>query len=766
MLRPGGAPGSRSLDFPGGGSAIEANQRGERLQAAAFRAAEPVLDALHTLAECDVPELRNAALASLAAFQHPTSLRFLKAASRIPRSRDAARDALVRFGGPAALEILVDLIEESGDPPFRHETVRRLSAFAGTDVLRVLAKAAQSEDPGSREAAARALGAHPGPEVEAALVALLEDPKKEVSVAALLALRDVGTDRSVVPLLRILHDSRDVFVRSTAIMTLGRLAPAEAKAAVRKLLKDPDDRIRASAIEALGRNLRDHLDDVPLVAEALRDESNRVRGNAIVGLYEVDPTACLKPFSDLYLSPRKFWRSTAAWVLGQVQSPELFQAYMPVLNTESDKDVVAMSLRSIEECSSPRLVPTMGKLLGHPNAEVRMRASIAFARMARPSDRPLLLGALTRERDPRVKAGMLPPLGKLSDATNFADIFPFLDDPDPRVVANAIEALGRVGDLAVAPVLRDTLGARPPRVRANALVALVRVGDLTVLPKLADMLRSPLPDEVKSGAHAAEILAADLHAARQGDPGLAALGAALSAAAESVSDDELVKALDVDAAGDESTEGELVWAKSLSLEPDEPLDLSREEAGADPLARYREATRTGAPVGDREREVFRNRRFMPGLFLALEQDRKAGAPARVQASYLDLADAQLSVLGQFLRRAQQRVRDGAEAQVYRMLEFFFRQIKLNPEVHKVFGQHYLAQKEYDLAYEHLIEAFAADPDDLELLVQAAGAAIRIRKIKVARELLAYAAPRVAGDPRLKSRVSGLAALVESPSRGS
>lgn len=737
------------------------DETGSRRKAAAQRASAAVLEALHELATCDNDDLRPLPLGALSALAHPSSLEVLVEAAGRPSTRAPALAALSAFDTPGSLRLLVELLESHRDHPDRMEALVPIGAMTCEGVDETLRELATSDDPALREGAARAMAQRDGAAVEASLLALLEDSSKDVAVAALLALREVGTDNCTVPLLRVLQNSKNVFVRSTAMLTLGRLAPAEAHAAVRKHVKDPDDRIRASAVEALGRGLAENLDDVPVLIEALRDEHNRVVGNAIVGLWEVDKDVCLKPFSNLMKSPRKVWRSTAAWILGEVQAPELFQAYLPVINTETDKDVVAMAMRSIEQASNPRLVSTMSKLLTHPNAEMRVRATKAFARMARSSDRRALLSALTKERDPRVKAAMLTTLGALSDGTNFPDIFPFLDEDDPRVVANAVQALGEVGDLAVAPVLRDNLSSKHPRTRVNAIVALARVGDLEVLPGLAEMVAARDLEEMRSGCFGAQNLGLDLRAAIQGEGRFPPLEAALDELGAGLDDEALRAATsEVAPAVDRSAEWELAFARSLRGEgaPAPPTDAGDGPAAA---AWMPKARATDGELVPQLLDAFKRERFLPGLFLGLERARQAGDPKVIQARYLDVAHAQLGVLEELVSRTSRRFKEGEAARVYKLLDFVLRQLTVGPDVHRSFGIRYLGLKEYDLAYHHLLQAYAANPDDHELLLQAAGAAIRIQKHDMARELLSTLRARLPPDSPLIARAEKLGSIAMS-----
>lgn len=726
-------------------------------RAAAQRVMEPLIEALHALATCDEGQLRVLAIPPLGSLRHPQSLEVLARALGADETRMAARAALVETGSPGSLTLLKKLIDQAQDVPFRHDTLVMLGGHALPEATDLLLTYAESQEPAIRRAAAEALAQRPSSDrVEEKLLTLLEDPDRDVAVAALLALRRVGTARSTVPLLRILKDSKNDFVRSTAILTLGRLAPAEASAAVKRYLQDPDDRIRASAVEALGRGIQDHLEDAPLLLKAMEDPSNRVRGNAVVALWEVDPDRCRKPFFDLMKSPRPVFRSTAAWVVGQVQSPELFQAYLPVINTELDKDVLAMAMRAIEEAESPRLVDAMGKLLEHPNREVRLRGTRTFARLARLSERTRLLRALTRETDPEIKSEMLGALGRLSDSGNFSEIFPFLDERDPVVVAHALEALSRVGDLAVLPVIEDCLKHKEPRIQVRAMCAMLRMGKLEALGSLATMLGSAGRELAEVACEGAAEMGRDLDRAGRGEAGLPILESTLESLSRrggAPAEDSLPPAAPV---VEQSADWEVHVARALGA-GDAGASLAELGRQHGPyLAGFAARRMDHSALTPEDEQHFRAHHFLPGLFLALERERAGGARGgEVQRRYLDLADAQLAIYRQFVERARERAREGQTAEVFQMLDFFFRQVKLAPDLHVAFGANYLGLKEYDLAYEHLLKACAASPTNPELLFQAAGAAIRVGKRAVARALLEGLVPQLPPASPLRERVEAM-----------
>jgi HEAT repeat protein len=672
-------------------------------------------------------------------------------------TRIQARDALVRHGDPATVKVLEALVDRIRDPEFQRSTVEALGKSVAAEATEALLRLARHKAPEIRAAAARGLAERePGGAVEQALVALTEDEQRPVAVAALVALREAGTSACVQRLLEVASTARDVHQKTAALGTLGRHAPERCRDLVTQLLEVNDDRLRAAAIEALGGSLADHMQDAPLLTPALKDADARVRGNAIVALWEIDPDACRKPFFDMMKSPKTEHRATAAWVLKKVQVAELLQAFLPLVNTEADPGVLRLAIEAIEGIDTPRLAPLLGRLLTHPNKAVRAAATTSFARVGRRSERPLLTKALNKERDPETRAGMVRALGHLSDSSDLPDLIPFLDDPEGVVVSQALEALSEVGDLAAVPILEERANHGSPLVQAHARAGLVGMGRLEVITDITKAIAgSEAPD--------APCLA------------LERVGELLRAAIEGGGQPLLVSALDARAPAEGATlvpvappkpieppqkqkddwEEEFVSALVQGA-PTEKLQEMGKQRPAAYMARYLARRHVGGVPSPAEQQTFQDNHFLPGLFLSLERSRSAGQESgEVQSRYLELAQANLDIYRELLERAQHRCKEGHSGPVFQMLDFLFRQVKLAPDLHRVIGVHYLGLKEYDLAYQHLLQACCSAPDDPELLLQVAGAAIRIQRHSVAKALLEVLVTRLPADSPDKARAAAL-----------
>lgn len=743
-------------------------QQGEHLERQRRRAVEHcvrgLVASLHELLEGDGPRLRCQALCALGSLRHPSSLGPVCQALGAEATRAWARNALVQMGSDAALQGLDPALALDPTGAFTRESLSMLGESEAPGARPRLLTWSRHVHPGVRRAATQGLaGLGRAPEVEDRVLELLHDQDKEVAVAALLALREVGSDRSTVPLLELLRATHNEFVRSTTLLTLGELAPHEANAALKRYLDDPAPRIRASAVEVLAQTIEDHVEDAPLLHQALRDPHNRVRGNALVGLWKIDPGACSRPFHELLTSLQPVWRATAAWVMGQVQAEELFRSLVTSVSTEVDQDALSLGLHSIEEIQSPALAPHLGALLSHPNRSIRLAGVRSFGQVARAGERVLLTRVIHKEEDPEILREMLRALGKLSDGSDFPDLFPFLDRSDPGVVATAIEALGLVEDLAVRPVVEDRLSHPAPEVRLQALRVLVRLGDLEALDRLAENLRAGEPSWLGLGCQAAHQIGLRLQEAVRGTEPLPFLGAALDTVALPARAPEQPLALfqDPPAPGEDRSQP---WEVSLARH------LARGVVGSDetshPLERFPARRLEGTGVPPEERASYREHRFLPGLQLALERAREAGAPGgSTRACSLDLARAQLDLLGELLDRAREHSDAGNDSPALRLLGAFFQRLPPTPAMQQELGRLYLELEEYDLAFRHLLPSACAGPTGPEKLLELAGAALRASRPQVARLLLRDLRERLPEDSPHRAPVTRMLGFLEEGPSG-
>jgi hypothetical protein len=148
--------------------------------------------------------------------------------------------------------------------------------------------------------------------------------------------------RRLLPIVGHLVESADPRTREKAILFIGRRIQSPRWA--EKQLKNSDGRIRANAIESIwGLNSREATS---LLETCAADASNRVMGNALVGLYIAGRQGITDHVKSMAIDPGLRFRSTAAWVMGKIDRPE-FVPLLTELFRDEQPQVRGAALRSL-----------------------------------------------------------------------------------------------------------------------------------------------------------------------------------------------------------------------------------------------------------------------------------------------------------------------------------------------------------------------------------------------------------------------------------
>ncbi|MBI3272157.1 MAG: HEAT repeat domain-containing protein [Planctomycetes bacterium] len=150
--------------------------------------------------------------------------------------------------------------------------------------------------------------------------------------------------------------SPDADVRREAIVSMGATRdPAAIPVLADRLLKDPDDLVRAASARALGR-IRTRTTGPYLVA-ALKDDSTRVRWDACEALADVQDPATSHDLTKILDSDEDAdCRRAAAKALGTLANPDAAEALIAALG-DRDEGVRKASLKALERISGKSLGP-------------------------------------------------------------------------------------------------------------------------------------------------------------------------------------------------------------------------------------------------------------------------------------------------------------------------------------------------------------------------------------------------------------------------
>jgi hypothetical protein len=153
-------------------------------------------------------------------------------------------------------------------------------------------------------------------------------PADTESHARLMEILSIISDgvRIFPSLIRLLRHSNPR-IRSKAVLMIGR--GNRSPRWVRQRLADTDPRIRANAAEALWG--LDNQEARDLLASLVHDSSNRVAGNAILGLYRLGDCSMVPEILALARHDSPVFRATAAWLIGEIADPRFTDAVAALL---------------------------------------------------------------------------------------------------------------------------------------------------------------------------------------------------------------------------------------------------------------------------------------------------------------------------------------------------------------------------------------------------------------------------------------------------
>ena len=369
-----------------------------------------------------------------------------------------------------------------GDASLREELAMALGRIPDRQGRTVLEGLLIDEDPAVRRAAAFALGELEDPEAQVALFAAVRDPDRETGALAVEALGKlkVRVVDVLEALLSVSEEERwarliphlfrfkeetivalaergltlpDPVLHTRAAYALSRDPFPKALPTLRKLLADPDPRVRAWAARALGivgeagdlaalRPLLDDADSGPLI-QALRSSRTLVVGGKATAIADWAPR--LRTLLD---DPRPGVRASALEAAGgwAVSVPEIGEALVE-RTAKGEAWERGLALLALAAGKHPRTSELALAAAISPDDTLKARAAEAAGALGLPAGRPLL-ERLMADASPRVRAAALtawlaadPKAGEVARKA--------LQDPDPTVRGTAF---GWLTDNPVAPL--------------------------------------------------------------------------------------------------------------------------------------------------------------------------------------------------------------------------------------------------------------------------------------------------------------------------
>ncbi len=299
-----------------------------------------------------------------------------------------------------------------------------------------------------------------------ALIVLLDDPDNAIRTSAVITLGSVApaANETVLAIASALAD-RDSSIRMVAAKTLRELGPV-AKIAVPQLakaLRDPNDDVRRLAAVALGSIGTDANASFPDLMVALQDKSPQVSEAATDALCAIGPGAvgALPAMIDIMNSADPYARKAAVRVIGAIGAPDAIKAGKSVL------------------AGLERFPPSRSTFWG--------AAEPALASLARANEQllPVLLDAL-KNSTPPIRGSVVRVLGDLGQAHAKVAATALIEAIHFKGAHSVFEKLAKLGKQSpeVVTMLADRLGDDDEAVAREMSLALSRIG-LPAVPALS-----------------------------------------------------------------------------------------------------------------------------------------------------------------------------------------------------------------------------------------------------------------------------------------
>lgn len=795
----------------------------ENAREAAYRILDMVVETLEDLAGDMSAKRSMAALDALGMFRYPPSLGpMFKALSRRDTSTAAAQ-AIAQYPEDAALPLFKKLLDNPTFPEAKAVALEGLGKLQGAESFALIQAHKGNSDTGVVAAVARAMGFRSEREAENLLIPLLKSSDQDVQASAVDSLGMVGEGPAAAALHSCFVDSGDSKVQAKILTALGLIHRKESIEYIAKGLRSQDGRVRANAVESLASYDLREPEAVRYFEPLLRDENNRAAANAILALYSYDRDQAVAALQKMLKAKEERKRSSAAFIIGELQDPLLMQGLITMINTEQDRDVLTSALRSIGRIRNPEMKAGISKLCRHPNDLIRGRAIQVFAGMSGISEIKILENYFRDESSPTVRATIVTSMGRICDINHLSFLKSKLRDRDDRIVANAIESLDHVAALENAALIDPFLHHSSYRVQANALVALWHAGNLKAGDTLADLLDTTDDDQLASGIHAAKAFAYSISplgmrqypmlrsSLKSVYQTLSTVGTTawdmfktsrfyqdviMGETDEGPSPEEIAKdavspdlqpgntgslpvitasgqikpLVDKPAEKQGETKGEIALVAALGLmlkgrseKAQEFLAKAPDEDEVGALLAYtdrRAASMTGAAPSNRELEDPPGESpFLP-VHAAVIDDAKAHNDfAGVLQGYFGLYRGQLSLLMDLVQLGESVLEKGDEAAAAKVAKELAQALKGDATLHRTVGERHFTNRIYRSAYPQLLRAWAHSPDDPELLLKLASVTARIRKPRLARQMLKVLLDDMDVDETVRKKAEGLAQIL-------
>jgi putative ABC transport system ATP-binding protein len=256
--------------------------------------------------------------------------------------------------GDRDVRAIQTLIQDSKSRDSLIAASRAIVRWDGADVAASVETLFSSSDWVVRTEIVKNLNLRPQEESIPYYVRALSDENPWVRHVAITALKDI--DQEYIP--KELQEKvvscrfdRDERVRATAVFIIGKWSIENKDFIMNDVLTDPDNRVRANAVECIqSLSSQDKFLD-RLIDMARNDRNNRVRANAalIVGRFNAEVAS--EVAEDMLRAQDVLMRSSGAWLMGMLRSKRFNHSLLNQLKVEKEEVVLNQLVRSLAKIS-------------------------------------------------------------------------------------------------------------------------------------------------------------------------------------------------------------------------------------------------------------------------------------------------------------------------------------------------------------------------------------------------------------------------------
>jgi HEAT repeat protein/Flp pilus assembly protein TadD len=410
-------------------------------------------------------------------------------------------EALAAIGDEISFRNLLTAFAEA-DKEIRPNIALALGNFKDKIAVDALVSGLSDLDANVRYASITSLGRIKDLNTVSNLLGCLGESNEWIFLNVVDALAKIGNHKATNPLVAFFLRERNERKRAAIISALGQLGDLTTVATLTRALRDPDDRVKANAIEAFSKLGLPSDKVFALIQPFFNYSSNRVRGNALVAAYKIGKVSELKSsIRSMTVDPSKWVRATAAYILSVIDCDNALE-YLIELLKDDEPDVRKNAAKAFTVRAKEAQTGVILEMLNDTAPFVRLQAITMLGKLRVAPASDILVKMLSEERNPKLRASIITSLGHIGGKGANITLQSALHDRDSRVRANAVEGLEEILGEGCIRVIKPMLHDSDNRTKANAAKILFRLGETDVVKDLENMLSSRDLSLKISGAYA------------------------------------------------------------------------------------------------------------------------------------------------------------------------------------------------------------------------------------------------------------------------